>query len=442
MKKNLQETIEQTYESQPLFRQALTEFLGIILPYMEGINASDADYARLERIMSPERMVVFKVVWEDKDGNLMHNTGYRIQFNSALGPYKGGLRFDPTVSEDILKFLAFEQIFKNSLTGLPLGGGKGGSDFNPKGKTDSEIFRFCVSFMTELSRHIGPYTDVPAGDIGVGNREIGYLYGAYKKIMNRADGILTGKGVAYNGSHIRTEATGYGVVYFVRCMLGEIGKEIKDLSVVISGSGNVAQHTAEKWIMEGGKVLTLSDREGYLYSSTGLNQEDIESIKVLKRKGGSLSGLTLREGVEFKEGNLWQDVSADVYIPGATQNELEEKDAEAIVKHGAFLVAEGANMPLTLEAVHVLQDNGVIFGPAKAANAGGVSVSGLEMSQNASHISWSLEEVDSALQKIMKGIHKTCATYGRDEAGKIDYVKGANIGGFQRVFTTMKELGW
>jgi glutamate dehydrogenase (NADP+) len=429
------------YPHEPLFLEAVTEFLGSVLPYLQKENATEAAYARLERLLEPERIISFKVVWEDDKGDLQLNTGYRVQFSSALGPYKGGLRFDPSVSIDVLKFLGFEQIFKNALTGLPLGGGKGGSNFDPKGKSDSEIRRFCVAFMGELSRHIGPLTDVPAGDIGVGAREIGYLYGAYKKLRNISDGTLTGKGVGYGGSLIRTEATGYGAVYFVKEMLARAGQELGGKRAVISGSGNVATHIAEKLIQEGAFPLTLSDREGYVCAEAGLTLEFVNAVKVHKHGHGTLREMVLPEGVSYSAGTPWASVRADIYMPAATQNELDAKAAEAIVGHGAVLVAEGANMPTTLEAVSILKNAGVLFGPAKAVNAGGVAVSGLEMSQNAGHTQWTTEEVDAELRIIMKRIHETCVRYGT-VGEHVDYVKGANIGGFKRVMSAMESLGW
>jgi glutamate dehydrogenase (NADP+) len=425
---------------EPLFQSALIEFLGSIIPYMQSVGATEADYALLERLTMPDRIITFKVVWEDDKGALQHNTGYRVQFNAALGPYKGGLRFDPSVSIDVLSFLGFEQIFKNALTGLPMGGGKGGSDFNPKGKSDAEIRRFSVAFMHELSRYIGAETDVPAGDIGVGGREIGYMYGAYKKLMNRTDGTLTGKGVGYGGSHIRTEATGYGAVYFIQEMLRHAGKDMVGMRGVISGSGNVATHVAEKMLYEGAVPLTLSDREGYVYASHGLTHEYIDAVKKHKAGQGALKDMTLPSGVTYHEGTVWE-VEGDIYVPSATQHEIDVADAERIVAHGAVLVAEAANMPTTLQAVEVFQKAGALFGPAKAVNAGGVAVSGLEMSQNAMHLQWRRKEVDERLQEIMKEIHKTCVQYGEKERG-VDYVKGANIGGFVRVFDAMKSLGF
>lgn len=433
--------ILEKYAHRPLFQAVLTEFFASVIPYLEFHNATEEDFKRLERLTIPERRIEFKVVWEDDNGEVQYNNGFRVQFNSALGPYKGGLRFDPSVNEDVLTFLGFEQIFKNALTGLPLGGGKGGSDFDPKGRSDREIQRFCTAFMIELSRYIGANTDVPAGDIGVGTREIGYLYGAYKKLMNRTDGALTGKGVAYNGSYIRTEATGYGVVYFVQEMLAHVGKELSGMRIAISGSGNVATHVAEKVLHEGGVPCTLSDREGYVYAESGLTHEFIHAIKVHKAKHGSLKDIMLPKGVEYRMGTVWRTVQADVCIPSATQHEITKEDAEVMVQNGAFLVAEGANMPSTAEAVKIFQDAGVLFGPAKAVNAGGVAVSGLEMSQNAMHIQWAGSEVDAKLRMIMKHIHATCVHYGK-EGVNTNYVKGANIGGFVRVFDAIKHLGW
>lgn len=429
------------YAHQPLFQSVLTEFFINVVPYLESHNATEEDFRRLERLTIPERRIEFKVVWEDDEGKLQYNNGYRVQFNSVLGPYKGGLRFDPSVNEDVVTFLGFEQIFKNALTGLPLGGGKGGSDFDPKGKSDREIQRFCIAFMMELSRYIGADTDVPAGDIGVGTREIGYLYGAYKRLMNRNDGVLTGKGVSYGGSYMRTEATGYGAVYFVKEMLMHDKKQLSGMRVAISGSGNVATHVAEKVLHEGAIPLTLSDREGYVYAETGLTQEFLHGIKLHKTKHGALKNISLPAGVEYREGKLWNEVKADIYIPSATQHEIKKADAEALVQNGALLVAEGANMPSTAEAIKIFKDAGILFGPAKAVNAGGVAVSGLEMSQNAMHIQWAGEEVDAKLRMIMKHIHTTCVHYGR-EGTQVDYVKGANIGGFVRVFEAMRHLGW
>lgn len=434
--------LEERFGQQPNFIQAVEEMLESVVPYLLEQGATDADWQRLERLLEPERIISFKVVWENDRGEFEINTGYRVQFNSALGPYKGGLRFDPSVNEDVLKFLAFEQIFKNSLTGLPLGGGKGGSDFNPKGRSDNEVRRFSIAFMTELSRHIGSNTDVPAGDIGVGGREIGYMYGAYKRIANRTDGVLTGKGVSYNGSLVRTEATGFGAVYFVQQALAHVGKELKGHRVAISGSGNVALHTAEKCIMEGARVLTLSDRSGHVFCERGFGADTVALIRTHKAQGGALSDLTLPEGALYRPGPLWQSVEADIYIPCATQNEMNEVDARVIAERGALMVAEGANMPLTPEAITVVQEADIIFLPAKAVNAGGVAVSGLEMSQNAGHRPWSWMQVEEALVEIMTHIHETCIQYGTRPDGSVDYVTGANVGGFIRVFRSMKELGW
>ena len=442
MREDIKMRIIESHLHEPLFQSALIEFLGSVMPYLAAQNTSDADYALLGRLTMPERVITFKVVWEDDKGALQHNLGYRVQFNSALGPYKGGLRFDQSVTLDTLSFLGFEQIFKNALTGLPLGGGKGGSDFNPKGKSDAEIRRFCVAFIHELARYIGPDTDVPAGDIGVGGREIGYMYGAYKKLVNKTDGTLTGKGVGYGGSNIRTEATGHGAIYFIQEMLAHAGKTIEGKRVIISGSGNVATHVAEKAIQEKALPLTLSDRGGYIYAEKGLTQEIVEAVKVLKEeRGGALKDLALPEGVIYREGSVWGNVVGDIYVPSATQHEIDKTSAEAIVAQGALLLAEAANMPCTLEAMEVFQNAGVLFGPAKAVNAGGVAVSGLEMSQNAMHLSWTREEVDAKLLDIMKRIHQTCVAYGKTEKGT-DYIKGANIGGFVRVFSAMKSLGW
>ncbi len=427
---------------EPTFRQALQEFLEHVLPHLEATGGSVADLARLERLLIPERTVSFKVVWENDAGEVLVNRGCRVQFNSALGPYKGGLRFDASVNEDILKFLGFEQIFKNALTGLPLGGGKGGSDFDPKGKSDREIQRFCVAFMSELARHIGPTTDVPAGDIGVGSREIGYLYGAYKRIVNRSDGTLTGKGVAYNGSYVRTEATGYGAIYFIQHVLAVKGEQLVGKRVAVSGSGNVATYAAQKAVTEGAVVLTLSDRGGYLYAPEGLTDADIKNIIAHKAAGKALAEFVCAPGTTYHEGTFWQTLAADIYIPAATQNEVSATDAAAMATHKPLLVAEAANMPLTLEAAAVIREAGIVLAPSKAVNAGGVAVSGLEMAQNAGHRQWTAIEVDSALREIMQHIHETCVTYGTNAGGDIDYIKGANIGGFTRVFRAMKELGW
>jgi len=435
------QNIAKQFPHGPLTHDAYTEFLENVVPYMEQGKGNQSDFARLERLLIPERTIMFRVTWENDQHELMHNMGYRVQFNSALGPYKGGLRFDPSVTLDVLTFLGFEQVFKNALTGLPLGGGKGGSDFDPKGKSDTEVRRFCRAFMAELANHIGPTTDVPAGDIGVGGREIGYLYGAYKEMTHRADGAVSGKGVGYGGSHIRTEATGYGAVYFIEAMLAHVGKNIQGMRAVVSGSGNVATHVAEKLIQVGALPLTLSDRKGYILNKEGLTQEIIDAVKVLKENDGSLSDLILQVGATYHEGKVWGVTDAEIAIPSATQHEISAEDAEKIVAQGAVLVAEAANMPSTLEAIEVFKNAGTLFGPAKAVNAGGVAVSGLEMRQNASHAQWPRATVDGELHAIMKHIHETCVQYGA-QGEHVDYVKGANIGGFIRVFKAMEQLGY
>ena len=426
---------------QPLFIQAVTEFLESVTVYAASNPLSAEDCSRLERLLVPERFISFRVTWEDDQGGLQYNTGYRVQFNSALGPYKGGLRFDPSVSEDVLKFLGFEQVFKNALTGLPLGGGKGGSDFNPKGKSDREIRSFCRAFMTELYRYIGIETDVPAGDIGTGAREIGYMYGMFKQIANRDEGVLTGKGITFGGSHGRTEATGYGVVYFAKEMIEYVQDTLIAKTAVVSGSGNVALYTARKLIAEHSVVKTLSDRGGYILKETGLTLEDIDHIESEKKHHTPLADVTL-DGADYVVGTPWQSVQACMYFPCATQNEINKADALAMVKHGAILVAEGANMPSSTDAVNIFRTSGVLYAPAKAANAGGVAVSGLEMAQNAGHISWTAAQVDNRLRDIMKNIHTQCVTHGTTSDGSIDYVTGANIGGFVLVFEATKALGW
>jgi glutamate dehydrogenase (NADP+) len=435
------QSISTKYAQQPLFVQAVTEFLESVAVYGVAHPLSDEDCLRLERLLVPERFISFRVTWEDDQGNLQYNTGYRVQFNSALGPYKGGLRFDPSVTQDVLKFLAFEQIFKNALTGLPLGGGKGGSDFNPKGKSDREIRSFCRALMTELYRYIGIETDVPAGDIGVGAREIGYMYGMYKQIANRDEGVLTGKGITFGGSHGRIEATGHGVVYFAQEMIEHAKDTLIAKTAVVSGSGNVALHTARKLIAEQSVVKTLSDRGGYVLKAAGLTLEDIDHIESEKKHHTPLADITLN-GADYVVGTPWQSVPADMYFPCATQNEINKVDALAIITHGAVLVAEGANMPSEADAVQAFRGSSVLFAPAKAANAGGVAVSGLEMAQNAGHISWSAAQVDDQLREIMKNIHTQCVTYGTTDDGSIDYVTGANVGGFVRVFEATKALGW
>jgi glutamate dehydrogenase (NADP+) len=433
------ERIKTTYSHQPTFLQAVEELLSSIHPYLESIEATDDDYRLIKRLLIPERVIAFRVDWVDDAGVMQSNTGYRIQYNSALGPYKGGLRFDASVNEDVLKFLGFEQIFKNALTGLRLGGGKGGSDFNPKGKSNNEIRSFTRAFMLELHRHIGIERDVPAGDIGVGGREIGYMYGMYKQVTNGNEGALTGKDPLHGGSLGRTEATGHGVVYFAQAMAEYHGLLLSHMTAVVSGSGNVAEYTARKLVELGVKVLTLSDRGGYLYKTEGFTQDDISVISKAKKAGTNLSEVTIL-GAIYKEGKPWQVVAADAYFPCATQNEMNEDDAKVLVTH-AKLVVEGANMPLTDAAAHVLRAAGVPYAPGKAANAGGVSVSGLEMAQHAAHYAWTKERVDEELRHIMNTIHTLCVENGKTENG-VDYVIGANVAGFKRVFEAMKKLGW
>jgi glutamate dehydrogenase (NADP+) len=437
--KTLLERLQVNHPHQPTFLQAAEELLSSIDSHLKSISANEADYRLVERMLSPERIIAFRVDWVDDAGVMQSNTGYRVQYNSALGPYKGGLRFDPSVNEDVLKFLGFEQIFKNALTGLRLGGGKGGSDFNPKGKSDNEIRSFCRAFMLELHRHIGIERDVPAGDIGVGGREIGYMYGMYKQITNGNEGSLTGKDPLFGGSLGRTEATGHGVVYFAQAMAKHHGLILAGMTALVSGSGNVAEYTARKLVEIGVKVLTLSDRSGYIYKSDGLTASDITEIMKVKKAGDSLSEVII-SGAEYKTGKPWQAVVADTYFPCATQNEMDEEDAKAIARH-AKLVAEGANMPLTEKAARVLREGGILYAPGKASNAGGVSVSGLEMAQHASHYAWTAEHVDEELRNIMNNIHALCVENGQTEKG-VDYVKGANVAGFKRVFEAMKKLGW
>jgi glutamate dehydrogenase (NADP+) len=386
---------------------------------------------------------MFRVPWTDDQGDVQVNRGYRVEFNSAIGPYKGGLRFHPTVNLSVLKFLGFEQVFKNSLTTLPLGGGKGGSDFNPKGKSDREVMLFCQSFMTELSRHIGPNTDVPAGDIGVGGREIGYMFGQYKRLRNEFTGVLTGKGRNWGGSLIRPEATGYGAVYFAAEMLGSKGLDLAGKKVVISGSGNVAQYAAEKVIQMGGKVLTMSDSGGFVHDPNGIDEAKLTWIKDLKNgRRGRISEYTdAHAGSSFHAGERPWGIPCDAAFPCATQNELEAADALNLIANGCVVVAEGANMPSTPEAIEAFQEAKVLFAPGKASNAGGVATSGLEMSQNSLRLSWSSEEVDQRLLTIMKDIHKQCVEYGTDASGYVDYVKGANIAGFVKVADAMIDQG-
>lgn len=397
----------------------------------------------IERLIEPDRVLTFKVPWMDDEGKVFVNLGYRIQFNNAIGPYKGGLRFHPSVNLSILKFLGFEQIFKNALTTLPMGGGKGGSDFNPKGKSDNEIMRFCQSFMLELWKIIGPETDVPAGDIGVGGKEIGFMFGMYKKLQGEHVGVLTGKGLGWGGSLIRPEATGFGTVYFAHEMLATKGESFKGKTVAISGFGNVAWGAALKVTELGGKVVTLSGPDGYIYDAEGISGEKIDYMLELRATNMDVVAPYAEEFPEavFHEGKRPWEVKVDVALPCATQNEINENDAKTLVENGCICVAEGANMPSVPEAMHVFQTSGILFGPAKAVNAGGVATSGLEMSQNSMKIAWTREEVDAKLHQIMKSIHEACVKYGTRNDGTVDYVKGANVAGFMKVANAMLDLG-
>jgi len=426
---------------EPEFHQAVKEVAEVIIPFSE--HLPEYKKARiLERIAEPDRIIIFRVPWIDDKGQFQMNRGYRVQMSNAIGPYKGGLRFHPSVNPSILKFLAFEQVFKNSLTMLPMGGGKGGSDFDPKGKSDNEIMSFCQNFMTELSKHIGADTDVPAGDIGVGGREIGFLFGQYKRMRNEFVGVLTGKGLSFGGSLIRPEATGYGTCYFVEEMLNAKGDSMKGKTVAISGSGNVAQYAIEKTLDLGGKPITASDSNGTVHDPDGIDREKLAFIMELKNeRRGRIKEYAEKYGCEYFEGNRPWDIPCDIALPCATQNEVEEHDAEDLVKNGCKLVAEGANMPSTPDAIKVYENNDIAYAPGKAANAGGVATSGLEMTQNATHLAWSREHVDSELRKIMAGIHAKCVEYGTDKNGNIDYVKGANIAGFVRVADAMLSEG-
>ncbi len=423
------------------FHQAVQEVAESLIPFIEE-NPQYKKAQILERIVEPERVIMFRVAWVDDKGQIRVNRGYRIQMNSAIGPYKGGLRFHPTVNLGILKFLAFEQIFKNSLTTLPIGGGKGGSDFDPKGKSDNEIMHFCQSFMTELFRHVGPDTDVPAGDIGVGGREIGYLFGQYKRIRNEFTGVLTGKGIPWGGSLIRPEATGYGCVFFVQEMLATRQQSVKGKTVAISGSGNVAQYAAEKINQLGGKVVTMSDSDGFIYDPDGINEEKLAFIMKLKnQKRGRIGEYAANFKSEYFPNERPWKIPCDIALPCATQNEISGEEAKTLIKNGCIAVSEGANMPSTPEAIEAYLEAGILFGPGKAANAGGVAVSGLEMTQNSMRLPWTRDEVEDHLHKIMVNIHNTCVKYGKDESGFVNYVKGANIGGFLKVADAMLAQG-
>jgi len=437
------EGVKRRNPGQPEFVQAVQEVAEDIFDFIQ----DKEDYHRyqiLRRIAEPDRVISFRVCWEDDNGAIRVQRGWRVQNNNSIGPYKGGIRFHPSVTESVLKFLAFEQTFKNALTGLPMGGGKGGANFNPKGKSDGEVMRFCQSFMIELYRHIGADVDVPAGDIGVGAREIGYMFGQYKRITNEFTGVLTGKGLEYGGSLIRTEATGYGAVYFLQNMLRTQGQEVAGKRVVISGSGNVATHAAEKVNQLGGKVLTLSDSEGFVYDPEGISQDKVDWVKVhkTKRRGRISDYVKEFTGAEFHAGKTPWGVPCDLALPCATQNELLGADAETLIRNGCIAVSEGANMPTNLEGVHIFKKAEILYAPGKAANAGGVAVSGLEMSQNSARISWKEEELQRLLVDIMAGIHASCAEYGGRKGFKtIDYVKGANIAGFKKVADAMLAFG-
>lgn len=427
---------------EPEFIQAVQEVAETVIPYIVNNEIYHGKNILL-RMVEPERLISFRVAWIDDKGEIHVNRGYRIQMNSAIGPYKGGLRFHPTVNASILKFLAFEQVFKNSLTTLPMGGGKGGSDFDPKGKSHDEVMRFCHAFMLELNRHIGPNTDVPAGDIGVGAREIGFLFGMYKKIRNEFTGVLTGKGLSWGGSKIRPEATGYGTVYFAQSMLNTKNDDVNGKTVVISGSGNVAQYAAEKVIQLGGKVVTMSDSSGYIHDKEGIDADKLAFIMDLKnnRRGRISEYADKYSSATFHKGKKPWSVKCDIALPCATQNELNLEHAKELIKNGCNCVAEGANMPSTAEAIHAFHDAKILFAPGKASNAGGVATSGLEMSQNSLRISWTREEVDERLKGIMSDIHDSCIEYGKEDDGYCNYVKGANIAGFVKVADAMLAQG-
>ena len=436
------ELVAQRNPNEPEYLQAVEEVAETIVPFMEA-HPKYKTARVLERIVEPERVLMFRVPWTDDAGQVHVNRGYRVEFNSAIGPYKGGLRFHPTVNLSILKFLGFEQIFKNSLPTLPMGGGKGGSDFDPKGKSDLEVMRFCQSFMTELARHIGANTDVPAGDIGVGGREIGYMFGQYKRIRNEFTGVLTGKGLNWGGSLIRPEATGYGCVYFAEEMLNHKGDSMKGKTVAISGSGNVAQFAAEKCVQLGAKVVTMSDSKGTIHDPEGIDAEKLAYIKDLKnvRRGRIKEYAAAHASASFMEGQRPWSIEVDVALPCATQNELNAEEAATLLAHGCICVAEGANMPSTPEAIEAFGEAGILFAPGKASNAGGVATSGLEMSQNSLRYNWTREEVDAKLHRIMKDIHAQCVSYGTKDDGSVDYVRGANIAGFVKVADAMLDQG-
>ncbi len=434
--------VEAKNPNEPEFLQAVKEVAITVIPFIE----SRKDYQGmklLERMVEAEKIIIFRVPWVDDKGEIHVNRGFRIQMNSAIGPYKGGIRFHPTVNLSVLKFLAFEQVFKNSLTTLPMGGGKGGSDFDPQGKSDMEVMRFCQAFMTELCKHIGPETDVPAGDIGVGAREIGYLFGQYKKVRNEFSGVLTGKGLAYGGSLIRPEATGYGVVYFCEQMLGTINEKIEGKVFAVSGFGNVAWGVIKKVNELGGKVVTISGPDGFIYDETGISGEKVDYLLELRSSGNNRAEDYIKKYPEAKffAGRRPWEIKCDVAIPAATQNELDLEDAKKLVKNGLICITEAANMPSNLDAINYFLENKVLFSPGKASNAGGVATSGLEMTQNSIRLNWTSEEVDARLKEIMVGIHKACRNYGKEEDGYVNYVKGANIAGFVKVAEAMLAQG-
>ncbi|MDR0215806.1 MAG: NADP-specific glutamate dehydrogenase [Comamonas sp.] len=436
------EEVAQRNPGQPEFLQAVTEVMESLWPFIES-NPKYAEHSLLERLVEPERIIQFRVSWSDDKGQVHVNRGFRIQHSMAIGPFKGGLRFHPSVNQSVLKFLAFEQTFKNALTTLPMGGGKGGSDFDPKGKSPAEVMRFCQAFVTELFRHVGPDTDVPAGDIGVGGREVGYMAGMYKKLSNTAASVFTGKGLSFGGSLIRPEATGYGTVYFAREMLATRGQSFEGKTVSVSGSGNVAQYAVEKAMELGAKVVTVSDSSGTVYDPAGFTTEKLAILMDVKNhKYGRVSDYAkLVPGVEFLAGKCPWSIKVDVALPCATQNELTEADAKALIANGVLCVAEGANMPSTNEAARAFEAAGVLYAPGKASNAGGVATSGLEMSQNAARLSWPAEEVDARLLQIMQGIHAACVKYGKREDGTVSYIDGANIAGFVKVADAMLAQG-
>lgn len=437
----LQHAVADRNPGQPEYLQAVTEVVESLWPFIEK-NPKYAEHGLLDRLIEPERIIIFRVSWVDDHGNVQVNRGYRIQHNMAIGPYKGGIRFHPSVTLSVLKFLAFEQTFKNALTTLPMGGGKGGSDFDPKGKSQGEVMRFCQAFVSELYRHIGSDTDVPAGDIGVGAREVGYMAGMMKKLSNRSDCVFTGKGLSFGGSLIRPEATGYGTVYFADAMLKANGKSFEGLRVSVSGSGNVAQFAVEKAMALGAKVVTVSDSSGTVVDEEGFTPEKLSILMEVKNHHyGRVSDYAERTGTQFLAGQRPWSVKVDVALPCATQNELDLKDAETLIKNGVICVAEGANMPSTNEAVRAFENARVLYAPGKASNAGGVATSGLEMSQNAVRMSWPREEVDGRLLQIMQGIHDACVRYGRRDDGTISYATGANIAGFVKVADAMLAQG-